>query len=205
MTDLRKQFSACGENVIVDPNAIIHAPQCLSVGNNVTIMHGFHLHDALRIGRIGNDVTIYPNVFIQGSSELIIEDHVTLYPGVYLSTGNSEKSFIHIGHHSHFAPNAVLYGHGGLTIGPYCNIASHVVLATVGHDHHVTDIPMALAPSVAGPITLEQDIWIGANATIIANTHIAQGCVIGANSVLTKDTKPRGIYMGIPAKWVKDR
>ena len=205
MTDLRKQFASCGNDVCIDANVTINAPHCLSVGNHVTIMHGFHIQDALSVCTIGNHVTIYPNVFIQGGRELIIEDHVTLYPGVYLSTGNRQTSFIRIGHHSHFAPNAVLYGHGGLTIGSYCNIASHVVLATVGHDHHVTDVPMAEAPSVAGPITLEQDIWIGANATVLANTHIAEGCVIGANSVLTQDTKPRGVYMGIPARWVKDR
>lgn len=205
MIDLREQFKACGENVQIDPSVTIHVPHCLTVGDNVTIMEGFHLHDQLRIGRIGSHVTFYPNVFIQGSGELVIEDHVTFYPGVYLSVGNREQSFIRIGHHSHFAPNAVLYGHGGLTIGPYCNIAAHVVLATVGHNHHVANCPMAQAPSVAGPITLDQDIWIGANATVLANTHIATGCVIGANAVLTHDTTQRGIYMGIPAVRVKDR
>lgn len=205
MTDLPKQFASCGDNVLIDEHVTINAPHCLHVGDNVTIMAGFHVHDALRVAKIGNHVTFYPNVFIQGSGELIIEDHVTFYPGVYLSVGNRQTSWIRIGHHSHFAPNAVLYGHGGLTFGPYCNIASHVVLATVGHDHHVTGLPMAQAPTVAGPITLEQDVWIGANATVLANTHIATGCVIGANAVLSRDTQPCGVYMGVPAKRVADR
>ncbi|MAX27191.1 MAG: hypothetical protein CMJ19_22065 [Phycisphaeraceae bacterium] len=205
MNDIREELKACGDHVQIDPNVTIHVPHCLSVGNYVNIMQGFHLHEQLRVGRIGDHVTIYPNVFIQGIGELIIDDHVTLYPGVYLSIGRGEKSFIHIGHHSHCAPYAALYGHGGLEIGPYCNIAAHTVFATVGHNHHIVNCPMAQAPGVIGPITLEQDIWIGANATILANTRIAQGCVIGANAVLTKDTQPRGVYMGVPAKRVKDR
>jgi acetyltransferase-like isoleucine patch superfamily enzyme len=205
MTDLRESFHSCGSNVQIHEQVTIAHPRCLSVGSDVTIMAGFHMHDNMRFAKIGNHVTFYPNCFIQGSGELIIEDHVTFYPGVYLSVGNREQSFIHIGHHSHFAPNAVLYGHGGLSIGPSCNVAAHVVFATVGHDHLVQDIPMAAAPSVAGPITLDEDVWIGANATILANTRIACGCVIGANAVLTHDTTPRGIYMGVPARRVQER
>ena len=34
---------------------------------------------------------------------------------------------------------------------------------------------------------------------------IAKGCVIGANAVVTKDTEPLGIYVGIPAKKIKNR
>lgn len=205
MPDLREQFKSCGKNVVIHDHVTINHPHCLEVGDNVTFMAGFHLHDELRIAKIGNNVTFFPNCFIQGSSPLTIEDHVAFYPGAYLSTGNKEQSFIRIAHHSHFAPNVVLYGHGGLTIGPYCNIASHVVLATVGHDHQITNQPMATAPTVNGPITLEEDIWIGANATITANITIAKGCVIGANAVLTHSTAPRGIYLGIPAKKVQGR
>ncbi|MCA9414342.1 MAG: acyltransferase [Candidatus Omnitrophica bacterium] len=110
-----------------------------------------------------------------------------------------------IGHHSHFAPHCVLYGWGGLKIGPYCNIASHTVFATVGHHDEITDRPMALTGEKAGPITLEEDIWIAANSTITANTLIAKGCVIGANSVVTKDTEPMGLYVGAPARRIRNR
>ena len=205
MLDIREQLKSCGKNVNIDKTAHIHAPHRLTVGNDVTITPGFHLQDELRIASIGNHVTFYPNCFIQGSGELVIEDHVTFYPGVYLSVGNKENSLIHIGHHSHFAPYAVLYGHGSLRIGPYCNIAAHTVFSTVGHDYHTKDQLMADAPTITGPITLEEDVWIGANATIIANTHIAKGTVIGANAVVTHDTQSRGIYIGVPARHTRNR
>ena len=66
-------------------------------------------------------------------------------------------------------------------------------------------VAMALTGEKAGPITIEEDVWIAANVTVTAGTRIARGCVIGANAVVTRDTKPMGIYMGLPARLVRLR
>jgi acetyltransferase-like isoleucine patch superfamily enzyme len=75
----------------------------------------------------------------------------------------------------------------------------------VGHYDEITNQPMALTGEKRGPITLVEDVWIAANVTITANTTIARGCVIGANSVVTKDTEPMGVYVGVPARRLRDR
>ena len=64
---------------------------------------------------------------------------------------------------------------------------------------------MSLTGEKAGPITLVEDVWICANVTITANVRIARGCVIGANAVLTHDTEPMGVYVGVPARRLRDR
>ena len=46
---------------------------------------------------------------------------------------------------------------------------------------------------------LEDDVWIAATVTVTADTRIARGCVIGANAVVTKDTRSMGLYTGVPA------
>jgi len=206
MADYRERFKSCGQNVEIDDDVFIEHPEVLEVGDHVRIMRGFHMIGRPRQCRIGSHVTFSTNCFIQGSQgRLLIDDHVEFYPGNYLSVGEGEDCFITIGHHSHCAPYCVLYGWGGLTIGPYCNIAAHTVFATVGHHHEITDRPMALTGEKSGPITLVEDIWIAANVTITANTTIARGCVIGANSVVTKDTEPMGVYVGVPARRLRDR
>jgi len=156
--------------------------------------------------RIGSNVTFYPNCFIQGSADaLVIDHHVDFFPNTYISTGGA-GSFIEIGHHTHFAPGCVLYGWGGLRIGPYCNIAAHCVFATVGHDQLVHDGKrMCEVPAVRGPITLVEDVWLCAHVTVTANTTIAKGCIIGANAVVTRDTEPMGLYVGVPARRLRDR
>ena len=199
-------FKSCGENVSVAGDVYIEHPEVMEIGDDVTFMRGFHMIGKPGVCRIGSHVTFYPNCFIQGSNgSLLIEDHVDFFPGTYISIGDWETSFVSIGHHSHFAPHCVLYGWGGLKVGPYCNIASHTVFATVGHHDEITGQPMALTGEKAGPITLEEDIWIAANSTITANTRIAKGCVIGANSVVTKDTEPMGLYVGALARRIRNR
>jgi acetyltransferase-like isoleucine patch superfamily enzyme len=79
------------------------------------------------------------------------------------------------------------------------------VLATIGHDPVIHDEPMAVAPPVAGPITLVEDVWLGANATVTSNVTIAHGCIIGANAVVNRNTEPFGLYCGVPARRVRDR
>jgi acetyltransferase-like isoleucine patch superfamily enzyme len=207
MDDYRKRFKSCGRNVEIAADTFFEHPETVEVGDNVKFMRGFFLGlGNPGVVRIGSDCTFYPNCFIQGSAgRLIIEDHVDFFPGTYISLGDAH-SFVEIGHHTHFAPGCVLYGWGGLKLGPFCNIAAHTVFATIGHDPVKRgDKPMCQVAPVSGPITLVQDVWTGANVTITANVTLARGTVIGANAVVTKDTKPYGLYVGVPARWLRDR
>jgi serine acetyltransferase len=60
-------------------------------------------------------------------------------------------------------------------------------------------------PSCKGDIIIENDVWIGATATIMSGVKISNGAVIGAGSVVTKDVPPYAIVAGNPAKVVKYR
>jgi acetyltransferase-like isoleucine patch superfamily enzyme len=203
--DPRTLFKSCGVGVEVAPDAYIEHPERIEVGDHVKFGRGFHMIEGPGITRIGSHVTFYPNCFIQGQADrVIIGDHVDFFPNTYISTGGA-GSFIEIGHHTHFAPGCVMYGWGGLTISPYCNIAAHVVFATIGHSQKVQDEPMALVAGESGPIFLEEDVWIAANSTVTAHTRIAKGCIIGANAVVTRDTEPMGLYVGVPARRLRDR
>ena len=50
---------------------------------------------------------------------------------------------------------------------------------------------------------IEDDVLIGSNATILP-VNICSNVVIGAGAVVTKDIKKKGIYVGNPAKFLKD-
>lgn len=54
-------------------------------------------------------------------------------------------------------------------------------------------------------ITIGNDVWIGFGAQIMAGVTIGDGCVIGAGAVVTKDTEPYGVYVGVPAQLKKYR
>jgi acetyltransferase-like isoleucine patch superfamily enzyme len=207
MTDYRERFKSCGRDVIIEEGVIIEHPQVMQVGDRVTFRRGFRMIDQPKIVSIGSDVTFYDNCFIQGATERFrIADHVDFFPNTYISLGTGPQSFVDIGHTTHFAPGCVLYGWGGLSIGAFCNIAAHCVLATIGHDPAIRgDTPMAIPPYLAAPITLEDDIWLGANVTVTSGVTIATGCIIGANGVVNRSTQPFGLYTGVPAVRQRDR
>ena len=54
-------------------------------------------------------------------------------------------------------------------------------------------------------ISIEDDVWIGANSVILPGVHIHHGAVIGAGSVVTKDIPANAIAVGNPARVIKFR
>lgn len=54
-------------------------------------------------------------------------------------------------------------------------------------------------------VTIENDVWIGANVVVLKGVHIGNGAIIGASSVVTKDVPDYAIVVGNPAKVLKYR
>ena len=59
-------------------------------------------------------------------------------------------------------------------------------------------------PGAKAPITIGDGCWLGASAMVLPGVEIANGCIIGAGSVVVQNTKPNGLYVGVPAKRIKD-
>ena len=56
-----------------------------------------------------------------------------------------------------------------------------------------------------GPIVIEDYVWIGGRANIMAGVTIGKGSVIGAGAVVTRDIPPYSVAVGVPAKVIKTR
>lgn len=57
---------------------------------------------------------------------------------------------------------------------------------------------------VAKPITIGNNVWIGANSTILAGVVIGDNTVIGAGSVVTKSIPGNVVAVGVPCKVVRE-
>ena len=55
------------------------------------------------------------------------------------------------------------------------------------------------------PVVIEDDVWCGANVTILKGVTIGHGSVVAAGAVVTKSFPPYSIIGGIPAKLIKMR
>ncbi len=99
----------------------------------------------------------------------------------------------------------VIRGGGGVTIGRGVRIGPHCVLSGISHRFDRTDIPLVEQGAVRRPIVVEDDVWIGAHSTIIDGVTVRRGTVIGAGSVVTKDTPEYSLVAGCPARLIRSR
>lgn len=92
-------------------------------------------------------------------------------------------------------------------LGRYVMLGPRVTF--VGGDHAIDQpgVPMIFAgrADVGRKTIVEDDVWIGACAIIMAGVRIGRGSVVAAGAVVTKDVAPYSIVGGVPAKKIKDR
>ncbi len=94
--------------------------------------------------------------------------------------------------------NCVILDTSPVNIGANAFIAPGVCIACAGHS--VDPVQRAEAIGTSKPITIEDDVWIGANATICGGVTIGAGTVIGAGSVVTKDIPAGVVAAGNPCR-----
>lgn len=204
--DYRKRFAACGKDVRIAEDVVIEHPEVMEVGDRVVFMKGVYMMGRPERFVIGDDVTFYPYVFYQGSpGRVTIGSDVQFFPNCYLSAGDWASCHITVGDHTHFAPGCVLYGWGGLTVGSYNAIAAGCMLSTVSQVTDKTEQPMVTYGENPGPITLEDDVYLGAHVVVNQDVTVRRGCVVGANAVVLEDTEEYGFYVGAPARLKRKR
>ena len=88
---------------------------------------------------------------------------------------------------------------GGIWIGDGALIGHNCVFATLDHDED----PARRSTLHPRPIVLEEDVWIGSNATILGGVRIGAGAIVAAGAVVTRDVAPMTIVGGVPARFIR--
>ena len=92
-----------------------------------------------------------------------------------------------------------------ISIGNFDIIGFGVIFLTTKLDYSNWEVPICQGQKSHLSITVEDDVWIGANAIILSGVNIGRGAIIGAGAVVTKDVPPFAIMGGVPAKIIKYR
>lgn len=137
-----------------------------------------------------------------------VGNHVAIDSGFYITTAANLGDYIHI------APYVSVIGgeRGSLIMGNFTNISAGGKIIC-GSDEFM-GAGLITAPGIpdeyrdnlkVAPVIFEDFANVGTGVTILPGITLAQGSVIGACSLVTKNTEPWTMYIGSPAKPYKAR
>lgn len=92
---------------------------------------------------------------------------------------------------------------GPVTIGSHVNLAQGITVTALNHNFSDLDKRIDEQGISTNPVTIGDDIWIGANAVILPGVNIGHHSVVAAGAVVTKDVPPHTLVAGVPAKVIK--
>lgn len=157
-----------------------------SVGENTLLSDKASYYNCKNIS-IGNNVRI--------------DDFVVLSAGV---------NGIAIGNYIHVAVFSSLIGAGRIILKDFCNISSKVSIYSSNDDYSGEYMTNPMLPSeftnvTHGAVSVGRHVIVGSGSVILPNVTLEDGVAVGALSLVTKDCTEFGVYIGVPAKRVKER
>ena len=177
----------------------------VAIGKRVTIL-GYR-KDFI----VGKNVKIEDGAFIQTVSQngIKFSDNVTICQNAIIRPsgfygGNLGWGLI-VGHHSSIGAASYIGCSGRIVIGNNVMIGPHCTMIAENHNFTDLNIDMNKQGVSNNGSEIKDNVWIGANVTILDGVIVESGCILAAGAVVTKSTEPNGIYAGVPATRIKDR
>ncbi len=154
-----------------------------------------------RVGKKLPKVTVLGRIYFQGA-KIDCGDNVVLYPGVTFSG----SGLIKLGNNCKIGQNVIIYAgkNSEVSVGENTIIAGQTYIIDTNHQMYKGEL-ISNQKLESSPIRIGNDIWIGANCSIIKGAQIGNGAVIGAKALVNSVIEENGIAVGVPAKVVKYR
>ena len=149
---------------------------------------------------IGRDVR-FSKMEVTWPHKVYLGDRCSLEHGAYLNAagGYSEGVSIVIGEGCFIGTGCEFNITSRLTIGRCTLIGAGTRI--IDHNHGTAgDCYIKDQPETSAPVTIGEDVWIGANAVILEGVTIGDGAVVAAGSVVTRSVAPNTVVAGCPAR-----
>lgn len=114
---------------------------------------------------------------------------------------NNAVGDVMIGDHTRIGLHNTIIG--PVEIGSHVNLAQGITVTALNHNFDDTEKRIDEQGVSTKPVTIEDDVWVGANAVILPGVTIGNHCVVAAGAVVTKDVPPHSLVAGVPAKVIK--
>lgn len=151
------------------------------------------------------DISVYlrgNNIFFQSKKNSIeIDKYCEIGYGVRMYSGFGGR--IRINRNVGIFDSTIIDIHSELVIGENCLIAPFCYISDYDHVVKNAKIPIIEQGYVSKPISIGNNVWIGANAIILKGVTIGDNTIIGAGSVVTRDIPSNTLAAGNPARIIR--
>jgi acetyltransferase-like isoleucine patch superfamily enzyme len=161
----------------------------LRFASNIHLARGVYLDEGVYLHACPNGIRLGRNTLVMHHAIL----HVYNFRGI-------PHSGIEIGEDCLIGEFSVIRGQGGVAIGNRVYLSPSAQILAVNHVFDDPGQSFIDQGITAVGVIIEDDVWIGAGATILDGIRIGRGAVIAAGAVVTGDVPPHTIVGGIPAR-----
>jgi len=185
-----RMFGSCGKGCMFASGIVVRHPGRIRLGSSVVISEGCVLDGRHEISE----------------KSIVLGNNVIMSNGVMLSCKNGTIS---IGDDTGLNAQTIVQSTNGcpVSIGKDCILGQRcLVIGGGSYNMDRLDIPIRLQGiRDDGGIILEDNVWLGANVTVLGGVTMGSGSVAAAASVLTRSVDANSVNMGVPARMVRAR
>lgn len=150
------------------------------------------------------------NVQISRKASIFCPEKISIGDNVRIDDFCILSGSITLGSNIHISAFCALYGSHGITMQDYSGLSARTIIYSAmddfSGDYLIGPIhPKELTHVVGGPVLIERYVQVGVNCVIYPGLVLPEGCVIGAMTLVNRPIEPWSIYVGIPARKLKDR
>lgn len=140
---------------------------------------------------------------LKGRSKIKLEKFVTIRPYTQIWSGGG---MVRIGKGSEIGERCRISIINSLEIGEKVLLSPNVYITDCDHEYRNINVPVIDQGIVqkGQKVSIGEGSYIGINVVIVGNIKIGKHCVIGANSVVTKDVPDYSVAVGSPARVIKN-
>lgn len=140
-------------------------------------------------------------LYLRGKRSMVIGKRLTLGHSCRFDLEGKKKTLF-IGSDCEFGDNTHIVALNSVTIGDNVLIASKVFISDCSHGHYKGDFqdsPKTKPNSRRlhlSTVNIGNNVWVGENAVILPGSSIGDGCIIGANAVVSKEIPNNSMVVG---------
>ena len=135
--------------------------------------------------------------------QLELGEHVLFEPGVWLSLVQGGR--LRMGDHSGLNRGVFVSASELVEIGAHSKVGNWSFITDGHHRYGDLDRPFTWQGMVSkGPTRIGENVWVGVGSAIMGGVTIGDRCIIGANSVVTRDVPSYTICAGAPARVIRE-